>query len=235
MKFIHLYIFLFVSSMTFGQNINQLDDNGKRHGIWKKTFESTKILRYEGEFFHGKEIGLFKFYKNLRNKAILSATKQFNKTDNKAYVTFLSSRGKLISEGQMDGKTYIGEWKYYQNRNDNLLTLENFDNQGILEGERFVYYENGQIAEKQFYKAGKLDGISVWYSESNITLKEYAYVNGELHGVSKFYNPKGELITEGHYKKGKKHGIWKYYENGKLIKEKYFSYKPKLKKKKETP
>lgn len=231
MKYIYLFLVLLVTTITFGQNINQFDANGKRHGIWKKTFENTNILRYEGEFFHGKEIGLFKFYKNIRKKAVLTATKQFNKTNNKAYVKFLSSRGKLISEGEMIGKTYVGVWKYYQNRNTNLLTLEHFDGHGILDGERSVYYENGQIAEKQFYKAGKLDGISVWYSENNIVLKEYAYVNGELHGVSKFFNPKGELITEGRYKNGKKHGIWKFYENGKLIKEKDFSYKAKYVKK----
>ncbi|MCL6294639.1 toxin-antitoxin system YwqK family antitoxin [Jejuia spongiicola] len=227
MKHIFIFLLSLLTSLTFAQNINQFDANGKRHGIWKKTFDGTKVLRYEGEFLHGKEIGLFKFYKNIKKKAVLTATKQFNKTDNIAYVTFLSSRGKLISEGKMDKKKYIGEWKYYQKRNDNLLTLENYNANGILEGERFVYYENGQIAEKQFYKNGKLEGKSIWYSEKNIVLKEFIYLNGELHGASKYYNPKGELITEGQYKKGKKHGIWKYYENGKLIKEKDFTYKPK--------
>ncbi|WP_418603396.1 toxin-antitoxin system YwqK family antitoxin [Hwangdonia sp.] len=227
MKHIFIFLLSFITSFAFAQSINQFDANGKRHGIWKKTFEGTEVLRYEGKFFHGKEIGLFKFYKNIRKKPVLTATKQFNKTDNKAYVTFLSSKGKVISEGQMDGKTYIGEWKYYQNRNDNLLTLEHYNNEGILDGERFVYYENGQVAEKQFYKNGKLDGVSVWYSENNIVLKEFFYVNGELHGPSKYYNPKGELITEGLYKNGKKHGIWKYYENGELMDEKTFTYSPK--------
>ncbi len=227
MKHIFIFLLSLLTSLTFAQNINQFDANGKRHGIWKKTFDGTKVLRYEGEFLHGKEIGLFKFYKNIKKKAVLTATKQFNKTDNIAYVTFLSSRGKLISEGKMDKKKYIGEWKYYQKRNDNLLTLENYNAKGILEGERFVYYENGQIAEKQFYKNGKLEGKSIWYSEKNIVLKEFIYLNGELHGASKYYNPKGELITEGQYKKGMKHGIWKYYENGELIKEKDFTYKPK--------
>ncbi|WP_341215488.1 toxin-antitoxin system YwqK family antitoxin [uncultured Wocania sp.] len=231
MKHTFIYLLFFISPLIYAQSINQFDANGKRHGIWKKTFEDTNVLRYEGEFFHGKEIGLFKFYKNIKKKAVLTATKQFNKTDNKAYVNFLSSKGKLISEGQMNGKTYIGEWKYYQNRNDNLLTLEHYNSKGVLDGERFVYYENGQIAEKQTYKNGKLDGISVWYSEKNVILKEFFYLNGELHGASKYYNPKGELITEGQYKKGKKHGIWKYYENGKLIDKKDFTYKPKYIKK----
>ena len=214
---------LFISA----QEVNQFDANGKRQGTWKKNFEGTSLIRYEGQFSHGKEIGLFKFYKNYKKKAILSATKQFNEKDNIADVKFLASSGKLISEGQMHGKTYIGTWKYYQKNSDELLALEHYDDSGKLSGERFVYYPNGQIAEKQNYKAGKLDGASFWYSEKHVVLKEFIYVNGELHGYSKFYNPKGELISEGTYKNGKKHGVWNYYENGKLVDKKDFTYKPK--------
>ena len=232
MKRFFSLLFLTICSFAFSQSINQFDENGKRHGKWKKNFEGTNIVRYEGEFFHGKEIGLFKFYKNINKRAVLTATKQFNKQDNTAYVTFLSSRGKVISEGKMEGKKYVGDWKYYQNRNNNLLTLEHYNDDGILDGERFVYYENGQVAEKQLYKDGKLDGISIWYTENNSVLKRFTYVNGTLHGVSKFFNAKGELIAEGKYKNGKKDGVWKYYENGKLIKEKDFTYKPKYIKKK---
>lgn len=209
------------------QNINQFDDNGKRHGVWKKYFNNTKILRYEGTFNNGKEIGLFKFYKKINNKAVLTATKEFNATNNVALVKFLTANGKIISEGQMLGKAYTGTWKYYQKRSNELLTLEHYNDMGQLNGERLVYYKNGQIAEKQNYKEGQLHGASFWYSENNVVIKVFIYVDGELHGLSKFYNPLGELITEGVYKNGKKHGIWKYYEDQKLVKEKDFSYKPK--------
>lgn len=158
-------ITLLFSVLITAQDINQFDDYGKRHGIWKKYFDDTTVLRYEGEFNHGKEIGLFKYYKNIDKQASLTATKQFNLEDNKAYVTFFASTGKVISEGLMNGKIYIGVWKYYQRRNDKLLTLENYDEQGNLDGDRFVYYENGQVAEKQFYKHGQLEGPSYWYSE----------------------------------------------------------------------
>lgn len=219
------FIFLIITSIGFAQDINQLDANGKRHGIWKKKYDKTNILRYEGEFFHGKEIGLFKFYKKRSNKAVLTATKQFNENNNIAEVKFFTTLGKVISEGQMDGKTFIGEWKYYQKNSKRLLILEHFDNQGKLIGERLIYYKNGEISEKQNYKNGELHGLSLWYSESKILLKEYIYENGELHGMSKFYNAVGDLIVEGAYKRGKKDGIWKYYENGELIDEKDFSYK----------
>ena len=231
MKFLNLILFLLTVSIALAQTMNQFDTDGKRHGHWAKTFNNTKVLRYEGEFFHGKEIGKFKFYKNVNNKAVLSATRLFNKENDITDVKFFTSKGKLISEGKMDGKTYIGTLKYYQKNSDSLLILERYNNSGRLVGERFVYYENGQIAEKQNYKDGKLDGVSKWYSEKNSVLKEFIYVNGQLHGLSKYYNPKGELLVEGQYKRGKKDGIWKYYENGKLKEEKDFTYKPKYIKK----
>ncbi|CAH8283708.1 MORN repeat protein [Mariniflexile fucanivorans] len=231
MKTLVTALFLLVSTLLLAQEINQLDANGKNHGVWKKNFENTKVLRYEGAFSHGKEIGLFKFYKNIKNKAVLTATKEFNENNNKAYVKFFTSTGKVVSEGLMDGKKYIGEWKYYQKTNDKLLTLERYNDFGILHGERTVYYPNGQIAEKQTYKNGKLDGVSVVYSNTNVLLSEVIYVNGELHGYSKYYSPKAELVAEGLYKNDKKDGIWKYYKDGKLTEEKDFTYIPQYIKK----
>ncbi len=227
-------IVIFTCFSVSAQTINQFDENGKRHGVWKKYFEGTKVLRYEGQFNHGKEIGTFSFYKNIRKKAVLTASKVFNETNNTAIVTFFTSKGKIISEGRMDGKKYVGEWKYYHSNSDKLMTLENYNENGNLDGERLVYYDNGQLAEKRNYVDGKLDGESFWYSVKNIVLKHFIYVNGELHGMSKYYNPKGELIIEGRYKHDKKHGIWKYYENGVLTEEKDFTLTSKYKKKK-TP
>ena len=223
MRFIYLSLLLFIGNVIFAQNINQFDENGKRHGVWKKNFDDTKVIRFEGEFSHGKEIGLFKFYKNINNKAVLSATREFSEIDSKAKVTFFASNGKVISEGNMKGKIYVGEWKYYQKNSDKLLTLEHYDDKGNLTGERFIYYKNGQISQKEHYKDGKLDGVSVWYSENNTLLKEFVYAYGVLHGLSKYYSPKGELIIEGLYGQGKKIGVWNYYEGGKLVDEKNFS------------
>lgn len=217
MKIVYLTVLLFVSHMVVSQNTNQFDANGKRQGVWKKNFEGTKVLRYEGQFNHGKEVGLFKFYKNIDGKASLTATKQFNDKDSKAYVIFYTSTGKVVSEGQMDGKMFIGPWKYYQKTSKKLLILENYNNQGQLEGDRFVYYKNGEVAQKQHFKNGQLDGMAVWYSEDKVLLKEYTYVNGQLDGPSKYYNSEGDLILEGAYKNGKKHGIWTSYENGKVV------------------
>ena len=231
MKYKLLLLFLCVSSSITAQEINQFDADGKRHGEWKKNFEGTNQVRYQGQFEHGKEVGEFKFYKYIKKKSLLTATKQFNNVDKSAYVTFLSSRGKVISEGTMLGKLYIGKWIYYHNRLSAIMTLEHYNDNGLLHGERFVYYKDGQIAELANYEAGKLQGTSIWYSVKNVVLKSFIYDNDELHGVAKYYNGKGELLAEGHYKRDKKIGIWTYYENGEIKETKDFSAKPKSKSK----
>ena len=220
-----------ISVLVSGQELNQLDPNGERHGTWEKNFEGTKQVRYEGKFDHGKEIGLFKFYKFIKKKSILTATKQFNSDDNTAYVTFLSSRGKVISEGKMNGKLYTGKWTYYHNNSAKIMTLENYDNDGKLQGKRLVYYKDGQMAEEANYISGSLEGTSTWFSKNGVVIKAFIYENNELHGNAEYYSGTGEILAEGSYKRGKKTGLWKYYTNGKLVKEKDFTYIPKYKKK----
>ena len=231
MKHLITVFLFFISSSISTQDINQLDANGKRHGIWKKTFEGTNQLRYQGEFSHGKEIGLFKFYKLIKKKSVLTATKQFNKNDNTAEVKFLSSRGKVISEGEMNGKLHVGKWNYYHNNSNVIMTRETYDNEGRLQGKRIVYYDNGLLAEEVNYEEGSIEGVSKWYSLKGVVLKEFVYKNNELHDLAKYYNGKGEILVEGSYKRGKKTGIWKYYKEGELVEEKNLTYRPKYKKK----
>jgi len=231
MKQITLITLFFITTLVSAQEINQLDTNGERHGIWKKNFEGTKQVRYEGEFNHGKEIGLFKFYKYIKKKSVLTATKQFNNDDNAAYVNFLSSRGKVISEGKMNDKLYVGKWTYYHNNSAKIMTLETYTNEGKLQGKRLVYYEDGQIAEEANYINGSLEGNSNWYSKKGTVIKSFVYENNELHGNAKYFSEEGVMLAEGSYKRGKKTGIWKYYNKGKLVKEKDFTYIPKYKKK----
>ncbi|WP_460219746.1 toxin-antitoxin system YwqK family antitoxin [Psychroserpens sp. MEBiC05023] len=216
-----IFILTVVSLTSFAQNaVNQFDKNGKRHGAWRKYFDKTKELRYQGQFDHGKEIGIFKFYTLNKGKSVLSAIKEFNDLDSKASVKFLSSKGKLISEGQMDGRLYIGKWTYYHNKSDAVMSTEYYNDNGKLEGEKLVFYPDGKLAEKSNYSNGQLNGISTWYAKNGITLKVFQYKNDELNGVSKYYDANGQLKAEGSYRSGLKHGIWKYYEDGKLVKSK---------------
>ncbi|MGR7812039.1 toxin-antitoxin system YwqK family antitoxin [Lacinutrix undariae] len=225
MKNIYFILSLFVTSVMVAQTVNQFDKDGKRHGIWKKDYNQTDQIRYQGTFDHGKEIGVFNYYTLNKGKSVLSAVKTYTENSNIAEVKFLSSKGKIISQGQMNGKLYAGTWTYYHRKSAAVMSTESYNNQGELEGEKLVFYDNGQVAERLNYVNGKIEGVSTWYSEKGIALKIFTYKNNELHGSSKYYDIEGVLLAEGDYKHDLKHGIWKYYEDGKLKEEKDYTKK----------
>ena len=226
-KISFLLVFLITTSLVMAQSFNQFDANAQRHGKWKKNFDNTKVVRYEGEFDHGKEVGTFKFYKNIDNKAVLTATKVFNTDNDVALVTFYASNGKKISEGKMRGHDYIGKWVIYHKNINQIMTQELYNDKGKLEGERLVYYINGQIAEQAFYKDGLLDGESKWYAENGTLMKMITYKAGKFDGPYKTYNKEGLIATEGHYKDDLKCCVWKRYKDGKLVEEKDLDKKAK--------
>ena len=218
-------VFLFLFGMSFSilgtaQEVNQFDENGERHGPWKKYFPGTKQLRYEGQFDHGKETGTFKFYCEECGTQPM-VIKEFNPNDNSADVKYYTVKGKLVSEGKMEGKNRIGEWVYYHKRSKDVMTRENYV-AGNLDGVKTTYYTNGKVTEETTYVNGVEDGPNNYYSYDGVLLKKLIYAAGELHGPATYYNASGSVSIEGQYKEGKKHGLWKYYKGGKVVKEETF-------------
>lgn len=215
-----LFLFL-ISVSAFSQaDINQLDENGKRHGIWKKTFDNSKQLRYEGKFDHGKETGEFKYYcETCKDKPMI--VRNFTGKDNIAEVKYYTIKGKLVSEGKMEGKARIGEWLYYPEKSANIITREFYKNDK-LEGKVTTYYPNGKITEESNYSDGNLNGPNNYYSPEGTLLKKLNYLDGELQGEAFYYDDNGNVLIHGFYKKGKKDALWQYYKNGKVELEETF-------------
>lgn len=219
----HTLILLFIFTITLTRIVaqneaNKLDENGKRHGVWQKNYPNTNQLRYQGQFFHGKEVDTFKYYKLKRNKSVLSAIKVFNRENNVAEVTFMTSKGKVVSQGKMDGKNFIGKWIYYHNKTDSIMIEENYKN-GKLDGNKSIYFINGKLAESVQYNTGKLDGVSKIYSESGKLLQQSLYKNDKLDGKTTYYDVDGNIRAEGSFRANLKTGIWEYYKNGILTRK----------------
>ena len=199
------------------QDFNKKDAQGKRHGAWHKFYEGTKQLRYEGVFEHGKEVGVFKFYSEKSGQQP-TATKTYTEGSDEVDVVYFRESGKKISQGQMKDRNRIGSWEYYHEDGKSLMVEEKYIN-GKLQGERIVYFQNGQIAQRQSFSEGKEEGGDKHYNENGVLLKSYTYESGLLDGWAKLYSSDGTLEREGNYKDNKKHGTWRYYKDGKLDKE----------------
>jgi antitoxin component YwqK of YwqJK toxin-antitoxin module len=213
-----------ISYIGNSQEINQFDDQERRHGKWLKKFEGTEQTRYEGVFSHGQETGTFKFYNYTDDKAkkhYLFATKTYSETSELVDVKYFIPEGKVLSEGQLKNKQRVGKWVYYHPGTDKTMKVEHYEN-GVLEGTQTTYFENGNITKTEEYKNGNLDGITKVYNNDGKLRRLMTYQNGELNGPAKFYDIDGNLVAEGNYKNNKQNGIWKTYENGEVVKTEKF-------------
>lgn len=210
-----IFILWSVQGITQTNDINQYDEEGRRHGVWKKYYDNTRNLRYEGEFDHGQEIGTFKFY-DISNSRRPSATRTYVQGNDSILVKFYSKKGQLRSEGQMIGKNKEGKWKYFKRGYRNNLFMEEPYKEDQLHGWKIIYFPNGQITERTFYQNGTKEGLQQIYADDGSLLQEYNYKHDRLHGYSKSFDGHGNMHSEGGYKQGLRDGEWKYYTNGKL-------------------
>lgn len=212
-----LFFFLQLAGLSAQSGTNQLDEKGKKHGLWKGVYEESKRPRYEGTFSHGKEVGVFKFFDDTKLGSVI-ATREFNPVDNSAYTIFYDQDKNKVSEGKVVNRVFEGQWKYYHHASKNVMTIENYKN-GKLEGIRSVFFTNGKIAEEVTYKNNLKEGIYKKYSENGIVLEETTYKNNIYEGLAVFKDGDGNVVSKGRFVKGKKSGIWQFFEKGKLVKE----------------
>lgn len=212
------YLFLIICVPLFAQeNLNQTDDQGRRHGDWKINFEGSDEVKFEGTFHHGKETGEFKFYKKGSHEHP-TAIMEFQ-DESLAKATYYTQEGKPISQGMMKNKQREGEWVYFHNKSEATMMVENYS-EGKLNGFQITYFPDGGTAEKTEYQDGIKNGESLIYGKNGQVLQELNYKNGELHGPASYYNAAGEKLIEGEYREGRKTGRWRYFEKGELNEQK---------------
>ena len=221
-QFVFGLLMLCFSQFAVAQSdYNKLDENGKKHGVWKGFYEESKRPRYEGTFEHGKEIGVFNFFDDTKAKSVI-ATREFNTKDNSAYTTFFDQKKNKVSEGKEVNRKYEGQWKYYHKESSAIMSLDNYKD-GKLDGKRSVFYPNGKIAEEINFKNGLKEGPYKSYTQNGVVIEETNYKNGEYDGPAVYRESTGKIASEGNYVKGKKRGIWKFYQDGKLVKQQNMS------------
>ncbi|MHA3788628.1 toxin-antitoxin system YwqK family antitoxin [Flavobacterium hauense] len=215
-RFSALLVLFLVSAVTFAQGINQMDAAGKRHGVWKGTYEKSKNPRYEGTFDHGKETGTFKFFEDDKTST-LAATRAFA-ADGSCITTFFDEKGKKVSEGKEVNKLREGEWKFYDPKTGKVLSTEPYVN-GKIQGTRKVLFANGALAEEAVYIDGVKNGAYKQYTEKGIVLEESTYKNDKLDGPATFRDGHGDIVSKGQFTDNKKTGKWQFFEKGKKVRE----------------
>ena len=211
--FVVIFLVFYCSVGTiFGQEINRFNKKNERTGVWEKYYQNKRI-RYTGQFKNGKEIGEFKFYDSTSSKNPVIVKTFYNNSDS-VFVQFFTLQGEVKTEGFLNNKKRVGVWKYF-NQNGKVISKENYED-GVLQGEQFVYYPDGQLTAISRYKNGSLEGISSKFSSKNILIEEITYANNVPNGLAKYFELNGNLKETGFYKNGKRDGKWEYYLDGEL-------------------
>lgn len=216
-KIILALLFLNALVANAQTDINKVDANGKKDGLWKGTYTESKRPRYEGTFSHGKETGIFKFFDDTK-KGDVVATRDFSANDGSSYTIFYDQNKNIVSEGKEVGKLREGQWKYYHKASKVLMSVENYKN-GKLEGVKTVYYPNAKVAEEMTYKNGLKEGAYKKIGQDGTLQEESNYKNNEYSGDAVFYESDGTVASKGKFVNGKKAGMWQFYQRGKLLKE----------------
>lgn len=214
--FTSLLLLVFVA-MSAQSEINQFDADKKRHGPWKGYHETSNRLRYEGNFNHGVETGIFKYFDDTKDEKVIG-TRDFSKNDGSCYVILYDRKGNKVSEGKLLNKVSEGDWKYYHFESKQVMTSEIYK-KGKLDGIKKVFYKDGSIAEISNYSMGVLNGKYLKYAENDTLLEDSNYKNGQLHGAAIFYDGNGKVALKGEYVNGIKRGVWEMHDAGKLVKK----------------
>lgn len=218
-------VFTVFQTVSAQQNINKLDANGKRDGVWKKQYSNNRI-RYVGTFENGKEVGVFKYY-SASNSDYPVSIKKFSNNNDTADVQYFTIGGVLESEGVMKGKDRVGKWLFYHSNGKSIMSEENYE-KGKLNGIYKTFYPNGEPTEITSYKNGLLDGNYKKYSIKGLLYNDFNYSRGKLNGMAIYYKRStGDLIKKGPFKDDLRVGTWENYVDGELVSTEQPALKPK--------
>jgi antitoxin component YwqK of YwqJK toxin-antitoxin module len=215
-----IFLMLFTQTTVAQSQYNKADSNGLKQGQWIKMWNNG-MVKYKGNFKDDKPVGEFKyFYPSGKLKAVMTFSDNGTRAHNISY----HENGKKMAEGIFINRKKEGNWKYFSDVDEKLVSEENYSN-GVLNGKSVTYYiDLGKPFEIIEYKNGKKHGKWIKYFTDGKIMTETTYVNGALEGPFVNYDPDGTLIVKGAYKGGEMNGTWLYYDDkGKLYRKEVYN------------
>jgi len=221
--FISIVILLVFPVHSFSQDLNQVDDLGRKQGKWLKTFPNG-VTKYEGQFRNDQPYGEFKYY---YKDAKLKAVTHFSDDGIIAHTATYHENGNPMAKGKYINQQRDSTWNFYSDMDGSIVMKEDYKNgmldgksilffpgknqpdeitnyvQDVKEGPYLKYFPDGKIMTKGTYKNDRLEGdFNVYYDNGKTEIKGY-YKNGIQIGNWQYFNEKGEPLTEKEYKKQK--------------------------------
>jgi len=230
MKFSLSTLLIFLSLVSFAQ-VNQVDAQGRKQGIWQKKYKGIHVYKYKGQFKDDKPVGTFTyFYESSKTKAVI----KHDPNSNRSVAYYYHENGALMSHGIFRNQVKDSVWLNF-GPSQRISNTETYVN-GVLHGKKVVYYvpelveDKSQIPSAVFmYVNGVLNGPYKEYHQNTKTKVNGQYKNNKRDGIWEHYHPNGRKMSLYRYKMGVKHGWWMSYDNmGKEQYKEYFYYGSRL-------
>jgi antitoxin component YwqK of YwqJK toxin-antitoxin module len=131
-------------------------------------------------------------------------------------VIIKDENGKIIEKYETSGDSIRSGLSEKFDSNGNLRSTETYLN-GLLTGERTIYYPTGEKQIIEHYQLGDFDGLYQFFFQSGQLEFEGNYLKNEMIGDWKRYYTNGQLQEIVRFEGNEENGPFiEYYENGQL-------------------
>ena len=223
-KLILLMLSFQFAFFTYSQ-VNQVDGQGRKQGVWEKKYPNSIAYEYKGQFKNDQPVGTFTYYyPSNKVKVVMKHDEKTKRSE--AYMYYES--GNLMSFGIYKNQKKDSVWTKF-GPSKRISSRETYKND-ILNGKSIVYYvpeditdKSVKIARESTYKDGKLEGEVIEYFDFGTIKAKSHYLNGLRHGQFLTNHANGKPMLEEHYLYNYKHGFFRAFdESGKEIGRMYY-------------
>lgn len=184
--------------------------NDKETGFWKKTDWMGNIG--EGEMVDGFQTGQWKIIDRFWKSPSYGEMKLGKKVG--VWKSYHNKNKKLAEEGEYVDDKKVGVWYHYHDNGAKEFE-ENYKD-GLLEGERTTWDEQGNITSTGTYKKGQLNGLRKEFVNQKLVAEEEAE-DGNKTWSKTYFNENSNIKSEYHFDKIKAMEFFKeYHLNGQL-------------------
>ena len=202
----------FLFPLSAVSQINQLDKDGKKHGVWEPKYENGQS-KYRGEFNHGVPVGVFTRWYD--DGSLQAEMNHKNPVTSYAELYYPETAIKM-AEGKYINQKRDSVWTFYSE--DGTLSSKESYRGGSKNGLTEIFYPDGSISERAVFENDEKNGLwEQYFNDGHPKLKANVIDGVKYDGEYTTYYAGGKKLEQGKYIEGKKESSWYLYnEDGSI-------------------